>query len=94
MILPHELPQAIRAQSEEVTSIEQTQTQNSTDLDFHHNKESDPLLEFLKKRKQLRFQFEHRYSRKAIGMTAYLRQKDSPYSPKMYNGILINYQPD
>ncbi len=93
--MPHELPsQAVNKEPEEQNTIVRSQTENSTDPDYHQSTSSDPLLDFLEKRKKLRFQFEHRYSKKAIGITAYLRQRNSPHTPIIYNGILLNYNPE
>ena len=91
MIGPHELPQVFTKKSEPRTSLEKTQTDNFTDPNFHQKPSNDPLLDFLERRKKQRLQFENRYGKKAIGISAYHKQKDSPISPVLHNAILLDF---
>ncbi len=71
--------------------MSEIQTENSTSTDdqsFSHSE--DPLLDFLERRKKQRHQFEGQYSKKALVLRAYLKQKEILDGPECHSGILLS----
>lgn len=85
---PHELPQIHTANSEFKPFVEQVDAQVSMDLDTHSEpSSSDPLYDFLEKRKKQRSKYMGTYSKKAVALNAYQRQLDAD---AQHGGILLN----
>lgn len=77
---PQDLPQVHEASHEEDDSIDAVNAENDAKTEQEADRNaSDPLLEFLERRKRNRELYEHRYSRKAMGLRAYDDQRD--YKP-------------
>jgi hypothetical protein len=93
-ISPADLPQVQHLQPDSGIPLRQSMTDNSTDPQRHGGPSEDPLYDFLARRKKFRLQFERRYSKKALALQAYQKQKDDNESgSSKVNGILLdNFQ--
>lgn len=90
---PQDLPKIYTKKSEEPSILEPIETSNSTDADSAQANPSseDPLMEFLERRKKSRLLFERRYSKRAIGLRAYMEQLNSGESSFPVTGLHLKH---